>query len=49
MIKDDTTQHTTLADPFSVCWLKTKGQNFKEFILNLKDGALHFFRPKSTQ
>ena len=47
--EDNHIAHILYEEAYSVCWLKTKGQNFKEFVLNLREGALHFCRPKSTQ
>lgn len=31
------------------CFLKTKGSNFKEYVLNISNGAIVFSRPKSAK
>jgi len=31
------------------CFLKTKGSNFKEYVLNIANGAIVFSRPKSAK
>ncbi len=49
VVDDNKNAAAYLSDDINKCFLKTKGNNFKEYLLELSETAVIFSRPKSAK